>query len=180
VVTSVVNNIAIQIRLRTEFVDVTKFWFAYAEPSVVSEWKAEHDPDVALVALGHTGASPLLWFASVPVACAEPLRSGIGCLTFFRPANDGFTRLDAAQGMFRLNRFLLKPRKSPIYWKSDVFLLKDPKVQDPYLFLRCSMDDALNSSGKSVVTLHPSRRCSAASPERTTPPLMSAGPTEAR
>jgi hypothetical protein len=59
-------------KIRTDFVDITPFWCAYAV--FAAEHDAEHDADASLVALGYTGGDPKIWFASIPAAAAAPPR----------------------------------------------------------------------------------------------------------
>ncbi|WP_437872650.1 hypothetical protein [Sorangium sp. So ce363] len=144
-------------QIRTEFVNVTPFWMAYA--AYASEYVVDHRPgDPALVALGYTGGKPLLWFASVPAACAAPPAPGVGCLVFFRPENYAYSRVDeASHSMFGLNRYLLKPVDDPTagIWKRDQFLPDPGEGNSPYAWLRAGFEDALARSQKPVVLLHP-------------------------
>ncbi|WP_129347706.1 hypothetical protein [Sorangium cellulosum] len=116
-----VNGAAL-VQIRTEFVHITPFWMAYA--AYASEYVADHRPgDPELVALGYTGGRPLIWFATVPAACAAPPAPGVGCLVFFRPESYAYTRVDeASHSMFGLNRYLLKPVDDPkaSFWKRDL------------------------------------------------------------
>jgi hypothetical protein len=155
-VASGVNGAAL-LRLRTEFVDITPFWMAYADKA--DEYVSEHDSSLeSVVALGHTGGAPLIWFASFPGACKSPPKPDISCLVFFRQTGEAYTRVDQPHQMNPLNRVLLKPvAGSPEFRKSDVFLPheKKPGVFAPYSFIRCGFEDALQRSGKAVVMLHP-------------------------
>ncbi|WP_437971219.1 hypothetical protein WMF04_18825 [Sorangium sp. So ce260] len=151
-----VNGAALA-QIRTEFVNITPFWMAYA--AFASEYVAEHQPgDPELVALGYTGGKPLIWFATVPAACAAPPAPGVGCLVFFRPTNYAYTRIDDAHHeMFGLNRYLLKPVDEPFadVWRRDVFRPDPDAGNNPFVYLRAGFEDALSRSHKSVVILHP-------------------------
>jgi hypothetical protein len=145
------------IRLRTELVDITPFWFAYAD--YAGEWASEHHPKGNLVALGSTGGNPKIMFASFNDACLSPPKAGISCLVFFRPAiSYANNRVDQKHTMFGLNRFLLKPVDDPNadFWKRDIFNQHGPAGKEEwYFWLRCGFEDALDRCGKSVVMLHP-------------------------
>ncbi|WP_437682187.1 hypothetical protein [Sorangium sp. So ce131] len=151
-----VNGAALA-QIRTEFVNITPFWMAYAAEA--PEYAADHKPgETELVALGHTGGKPLIWFATVPAACAAPPAPGIGCLVFFRPQSYTYSRVDDAHhDMFGLNRLLLKPVDDPRaeIWKRDMFLADPSNNNWPYAWLRAGFEDALSRSGKPVVLLHP-------------------------
>jgi hypothetical protein len=151
-----VNGAAL-IRLRTEFVNITPFWLAYAEES--AEWVSEHHAKAGLVALGYTGGDPKVWFASFTDACLAPPNAGMSCLVFYRPATSyTYTRVDQVHSMFGLNRFLLKSVDDPHadYWKRDIFNRHDPQdARNIYAWIRCGFEDALDRCGKAVVMLHP-------------------------
>lgn len=151
-----VNGAAL-VQIRTEFVNITPFWMAYAASA--SEYAADHRPgDPELVALGFTGGTPLIWFATVPAACAAPPAPGVGCLVFFRPQSYTYTRIDEPHHeMFGLNRYLLKPVDDPRadVWKRDVFSPNPDDHHRPYVWLRAGFEDALSRSQKPVVILHP-------------------------
>ncbi|WP_437580746.1 hypothetical protein [Sorangium sp. So ce887] len=151
-----VNGAALT-QIRTEFVNITPFWMAYAASA--SEYVAEHQPgDPELIALGYTGGKPLIWFATVPAACAAPPAPGVGCLVFFRPQSYAYARVDEAHHeMFGLNRYLLKPVDDPHadVWRRDVFRPDPSDGNRPYVWLRAGFEDALSRSQKPVVILHP-------------------------
>ncbi|WP_437276071.1 hypothetical protein WME90_33155 [Sorangium sp. So ce375] len=151
-----VNGAALA-QIRTEFVNITPFWMAYA--AFASEYIAEHQPgDPELVALGYTGGKPLIWFASVPAACAAPPAPGVGCIVFFRPESYTYTRIDEAHHqMFGLNRYLLKPVDDLFaeVWRIDRFRPDPADNNNPFVHLRAGFEDALSRSQKPVVILHP-------------------------
>ncbi|WP_437311035.1 hypothetical protein [Sorangium sp. So ce388] len=157
--TKVIANVygAALAQIRTEFVNITPFWMAYA--AFASEYVAEHQPgDPELVALGYTGGKPLIWFATVPAACAAPPAPGVGCLVFFRPESYAYTRVDEAHhSMFGLNRYLLKPVDDLFadVWRLDRFRPDVEEGNRPYVWLRAAFEDALTRSRKPVVILHP-------------------------
>jgi hypothetical protein len=133
--------------------------YAGADAAYASEYATDHQPgDPELVALGFTGGKPLIWFATVPSACAAPPAPGVGCLVFFRPESYAYARVDEPHHeMFGLNRYLLKPVDDPHadVWRRDVFR-PDPENQySPYAWLRAGFEDALARSRKPVVILHP-------------------------
>lgn len=142
------------IRIRTQFVNITPFWMAYAR--FADDYLEGRDPRVDLVALGHTGGDPKIWFASVPEACNTPPSPAMSCLVFYRPSGATYDRIDQEHDMFGLNRYLLKPvdDASAIAWKRDKFAL-NPENGAPWLWIRCGFDDALARSGKAVFMLHP-------------------------
>jgi hypothetical protein len=156
-VTAASGNSAMLLRLRTEFVDVTPFWMAYA--SLADEYLTERDASLEkVVALGYTGGAPLLWFASFPLACKSPPKPQISCLVYYRQVGEMYTRVDEPHQMNPLNQVLLTPiPKSTEPRKADVFLpyQKKPGVVVPFESLRCGFEDAMNRSGKAVVMLHP-------------------------
>ncbi|MFT3766436.1 MAG: hypothetical protein QM820_13125 [Minicystis sp.] len=150
-----VNGAAL-IRLRTEFVNITPFWLAFAEHA--PEYVSEHHPKANLVVLGYTGGDPKIWFASFNDLCLTPPKPGISCLVFFRPSSYTYTKVDQVHSMFGLNRFLLKPVDDPHadFWKRDVFNLHGPAGKEElYAWIRCGFEDALDRAGKPVVMLHP-------------------------
>lgn len=147
---------AVLLRLRTEFVNITPFWLAYAEKS--AEYTSDHDPKASLVALGYTGGKPLIWFASFTDTCLTPPKPAMSCLVFFRPATRyAYNRVDQVHSMYGLNRFLLKPVDDPAadYWKRDVMTMPVPAPEGAGIYVRCGFEDALVRSGKAVVMLHP-------------------------
>ncbi|EYF00476.1 hypothetical protein [Chondromyces apiculatus] len=159
--TSAVANVrgAVLLQLRTEFVDITPFWKAYALHH--GEYARDRTDRVTLVVVGSTGASPLIWFACVPDACHAPLRPGISALVFFRPSNYAYSRVDEPHDAFGLNRYLLAPVATdeidpaapPPYWARDQFTA-DPQGS-LWAWLRCGFERALASSGKPAVLLIP-------------------------
>jgi hypothetical protein len=60
-----VNGAALA-QIRTEIVNITPFWMAYAD--YASEYADEHDPSTELVALGFTGGHPLIGDLSGQIA----------------------------------------------------------------------------------------------------------------
>jgi hypothetical protein len=141
-------------RIRTQFVNITPFWMAYAR--FADDYRADRDPRADLVALGYTGGDPKIWFASVPEACLAPPSPAMGCLVFYRPSGASYDRIDQEHDMFGLTRYLLKPVDDPAapHWKRDKFV-KNPEDNTPWLWVRCGFEDALARSGKAVVMLHP-------------------------
>jgi hypothetical protein len=150
-------NTAALLRLRTVFVDVTPFWMAYASKS--DDYLAERDTSLEhVVALGFTGGTPLLWFASFPPACKAPPQPRISCLVYYRQTGEKYSRVDEPHQMNPLNQVLLEPITGSMDpRKSDVFLpyQKKPTVIVPFESIRCGWEDALHRSGKAVVMLHP-------------------------
>lgn len=150
-------NGATQILLRTEFVSLANVWKKYAAD--VDVYLAGHDKGSNLAILGYTGGTPLLWFASVPDTLQrKPPSSLVSCLVFYRPANDGYTKVDQAHSMSRLNRFLLaQVPGSTDFDKAEVFMkYPAPPGESPiYGYLRCGFERALLQSSKPVVMLHP-------------------------
>ncbi len=142
------------VRIHTQFVNITPFWTAYAR--FADDYLDGRDPRVDLVALGHTGGDPKIWFASVPEACVAPPSPALGCLVFYRPSGATYDRIDQEHDMFGLNRYLLKAVEDPsaIAWKRDKFV-QNPETGAPWLWIRCGFEDALARSGKPVVMLHP-------------------------
>ncbi|WP_437576895.1 hypothetical protein [Sorangium sp. So ce887] len=141
-------------QIRTDFVDITPFWMAYAR--YTDEYQREHQPGTELVALGATAGEPKIWFASIPEACKAPPDGGISALVFYRPEGYAYTRVDQRHEMFGLNRYLLGPDPDPdaSFWARDVFS-RDPRDQSRWVYLRCGFEEALAASGKAVVMLHP-------------------------
>ncbi|KYF91450.1 hypothetical protein BE20_14640 [Sorangium cellulosum] len=141
-------------QIRTDFVDITPFWMAYARYS--DEYQREHRPGTELVALGATAGEPKIWFASIPEACKAPPDAGVSALVFYRPEGYAYTRVDQRHEMFGLNRYLLSPDPDPSasYWARDVFE-RDPRDQSRWVYLRCGFEEALAASGRAVVLLHP-------------------------
>ena len=149
-------NGAAQILLRTEFVTLGHFWKKYADD--VGGYLAERDRGAKLIVLGYTGGKPLIWFASVPKALEKPPSSLVSCLVFYRPANDGYQKVDQQHDMSRLNRFLLaQVPGSNDHKKAEIFKpYRPPPGQSPiYGYLRCGFEHALVQSGKPAVILHP-------------------------
>lgn len=151
-----VNGAAL-IRLRTEFVNITPFWMAYAEDA--GEYVTEHHLKAGFVALGYTGGEPKIWFASFTERSLEPAKLDISCLVFFRPMAYTIKRVDQKHHMFGLNRFLLEPVAGTVVdeWKRDQFVhpVKTSGLPDPYIWVRSGFEDALDRCGKTVVMLHP-------------------------
>lgn len=141
-------------QIRTDFVDITPFWMAYA--GYADEYRREHRPGTELVALGATAGDPKIWFASIPEACKAPPDDGISALVFYRPEGYAYTRVDQRHEMFGLNRYLLTPDPSPgaSFWARDVFE-RDPRDQSRWVYVRCGFEEALAASGRAVVMLHP-------------------------
>jgi len=150
-------NGAAQIVLHTEFVTITYFWKSYAAD--LGTYLAEHERSARMAVLGYTGGGgPLIWFASFPATLSNPSNQMVSCLVFYRPANDGYLKLNQAQDMSRLNRFLLSQVPgSGDYKKAEIFMsYKPPPGESPvYGYLRCGFEHALVQSGKQVVMLHP-------------------------
>jgi len=152
------TNGAAQVRLRTEFVSLGNFWPLYA--TGFGEWKSDHTKGIGFQVMGYTGGKPIIWFASIAKAARETSKTEISCLVFYRPANDGYKRVDQQHSQSRLNRFLLKPDGlNADYWKRDLFSAYFPKgpkgKAELYAYLRAGFEDALTRSGKAVVMLHP-------------------------
>jgi hypothetical protein len=146
-------NGAMLAQVHTEFVDITPFWEAYWG-DYVQTYKDDHKPGTKLFPLGYTGGKPLIWFASVPDACWDPPTTEIPCLVFYRPDFLDYKRIDEANGMFRVARFLLSPIEgSTDPWSSDVFRLQKNNV--PWIPLRASFEEALHASGRPLIMLHP-------------------------
>lgn len=149
-------NGAAEILLRTEFVALGHFWKLYA--TGVRDYLAERNPSTKLTVLGYTGGRPLIWFASVPKVLQKPPSPFVSCLVFYRPANDGYTKVDQRHEMSRLNRFLLaQVPGSNDHERGEIFRpYKARPNQIPiYGYLRCGFEDALAQSNKPVVMLHP-------------------------
>lgn len=141
-------------QIRTDFVDITPFWMAYAQ--YTDEYEREHRPGTELVVLGATTGDPKIWFASIPDACRTPPSGGISALVFYRPEGYAYTRIDQPHEMFGLNRYLLKPDASDDapFWARDVFAT-DTRDGSRWIYVRCGFEEALSASGKAVVMLHP-------------------------
>ncbi|WP_437908215.1 hypothetical protein WME95_10230 [Sorangium sp. So ce327] len=142
---------AVSIKLRTEFVDITPFWKVYA--AVWSYYEAEHKPGTTLLVLGATGATPIIWFASIPDACLHCTNGFASCLIFFRPENYIYTQVNQPHQMAALARYLLKPKEADDAtaqsWERDYI------AGDGYNLIRCGFEDALARSQRAVVMLHP-------------------------
>lgn len=143
---------AAAIKIRTDFVDITEFWKAYA--GGWSYYEAERKPGAQLVVLGSTSASPLIWFASFPDICANFTNGFTSCLVFFRPGNYEYLRLDQPHQMSALARYLLKPKEeddtTAQFWERDYI-----DRSSGYNLIRCGFEDALVRSRRAVVMLHP-------------------------
>jgi hypothetical protein len=141
-------------RIKTDFVDITPFWMAYAANA--EEYWREHRPGTELVALGSTGEDPKIWFASVPDACQSPPGDAMSALVFYRPESYVYTRIDQPHDMFGLSRYLLKPDPDPsaAFWARDVFA-QDERDKSRWIWLRAGFEQALSASGKAVVLLTP-------------------------
>ncbi|WP_437675074.1 hypothetical protein [Sorangium sp. So ce131] len=140
------------IKIRTDFVDITGFWRAYA--GGWGYYEAERKPGTQLVVLGSTSASPLIWFASIPDVCAGFTNGFTSCLVFFRPGNYEYERLDQPHQMSALARYLLKPKEegdpTAQFWERDYI-----DGSTGYNLIRCGFEDALVRSRRAVVMLHP-------------------------
>ncbi len=141
------------IRIHTEFVDISKFWTAYA--SRTGEYAADHVAGTTLVPLGFTGGTPRIWFASVADAAASSSKAEVSCLLFCRPSNYTYTKIDQKHHMNGLNRYLLRPTtdpNAPIHKREKFMLEPDGK---PYVWVRAGFEHAMTQSGKAIVMLHP-------------------------
>jgi hypothetical protein len=159
-----VSGVAIA-EVRTEFVDVTFLWRIVADPDALAEFDADTEREISLVAVGATGSTPPVWFASFPIALAPPAAE-VGTLVFFRPSvTFGYTRVGNMNGFEvqnALNRYLLSPRDSrSALLVNGVERPRDPQnfffVDGPKapIFLRASFQRALSQSDKPIVMLHP-------------------------
>jgi hypothetical protein len=144
---------ATMIRLHTDFVDITKFWFAYA--SFASEYTAEHQPGTTLVPLGFTGGDPKIWFASISDMAIIPPNPSISCLVFYRPNNYAYSRIDQQHDMFGLNRYLLRPTTDPTApaHKREKFTLESNGKE--FVWVRAAFEHAMTQSQRPLVMLHP-------------------------
>ena len=158
------------IHVNTEFVDVTEIWDSVAAGKMLDAHKKLHEPGVDLAVLGFTGGAPLLWMASIPSACRNPVE--LSALTFFRPELP-FTYTSITdpnhglKGVYPLNRFLLAPdiRASSVLTAGNGFLLSldtfagdlTARNEDKVSFLHvcASFEAALQRSGKPVVLFQP-------------------------
>jgi hypothetical protein len=151
--------------VRTEFVDVSFVWRVVAHPGQLAEFDADTEREIAFVAIGATGNTPPVWFASFPLGLSPPAPE-VGTLVFFRPsATSGYTRIGNMNGFevqAALNRYLLSPRDSrtPLI-VNGAAQRRDPQnfffVDGPTapIFLRASFQRSLAQSGKPIVMLHP-------------------------
>jgi hypothetical protein len=103
--------------------------------------------------LGATGATPIIWFASIPDACLHCTNGFASCLVFFRPENYIYTQVNQPHQMAALARYLLKPKEADDAtaqsWERDYI------AGDGYNLIRCGFEDALARSQRAVVMLHP-------------------------
>jgi hypothetical protein len=141
------------IRIHTDFVDIGKFWFAYAE--FASEYQAEHVSGTKLVPLGFTGGDPKIWFASIADQAIIPPNPDISCLVFYRPNNYAYTRIDQTHKMYGLNRYLLRATTDPTAreYKREKFM-PDAKGK-PHVWVRAGFEHAMVESRRAIVMLHP-------------------------
>ncbi len=151
--------------VRTEFLDLTFIWRIVADPGQLAEFDADTEREITFVAIGATGNTPPVWFASFPIGLSPPAAE-VGTLVFFRPAaTAGYTNIGNMNGFevqAALNRYLLSPRdaRSPLIVNS-VAQPRDPQnfffVDGPTapIFLRASFQRSLAQSGKPIVMLHP-------------------------
>ena len=151
--------------VRTEFVDMTDMWKLRADQDAFDIFEAESEPEIAFVAIGATGNTPPMWFASFPVGLTTPTPE-VGTLVFFRPALSNSYRqpfeIDGFETQNALNRYLLSPRDS----RSSVIVRGQAQNRsaDSFffvngtgapIFLRASFQRALVQSGKQIVLLQP-------------------------
>lgn len=151
--------------VRTEFVDLSFVWTLVADPRALDEFAADTEREIAFVAIGATGITPPVWFASFPIGLSPPAAE-VGTLVFFRPSvTFGYTKMSDMNGFEvqnALNRYLLSPRDS----RSPLIVRGVPQLRDPQnfffvdgprapIFLRASFQRSLAQSGKPIVMLHP-------------------------
>ncbi len=144
------------VRLATEFVNVSSFWMRYT--SLYEPYAQRRDaetPGMQLEALGYTSGDPKLWFASFCPAKLEQ-SANVSCLAFFRPATEGYTRIDQRHYNYRLTRYLLAPIAGATdSTEADVFLHDKRNPKNVQMSLRAGFERALLRSGRPLVMLHP-------------------------
>lgn len=151
--------------VRSEFVDMSAMWRVRADPAALDEFDAETEREIGLAAIGATGSTPTMWFASFPVAMTPPSPE-VGTLVFFRPSvTRGYKQpfeVNGFETQHALNRYLLSPRDSrtPMIVRgqavprgdSSFFFVNGPNGP---IFLRASFQRAMVQSGKQIVLLQP-------------------------
>jgi hypothetical protein len=153
------------VEVRTEFVDVTAMWRVRANQDALDVFDAETERDISLTAIGATGSTPTMWFASFPLGLTPP-SAEVGTLVFFRPSVTKSYKqpfeVDGFETQHALNRYLLSPRdsRSPVIVRGEA----KPRSADSFffvagptspIFLRASFHRALAQSGKPIVLLQP-------------------------